>query len=176
VELMCVGRLSKEKGPGLAVDVASELYRRGMDVHLTMVGSGPMINELTQRAKHLPVTFTGHIHDRSEIAGLLAAADVTLAPCEVETFGLAVLESLACGIPVVTTDSGAAFEVCGATCGIAAPPDAEKMADAVVSLLSRDPHVLRLRARERAECFPWTKAAETVLAVHSGHRQAVRSA
>jgi alpha-1,6-mannosyltransferase len=176
VELICVGRLSKEKEPGLAIDVAAELYRRGLDVHLTMVGDGPMMDWLTQRAEPYPVTFAGHVHDRSEIAHLLASADVTLAPCRAETFGLAVLESLACGTPVVTSDSGAGFEVCGPTCGMAAPPDAGSMADAVSDLLGRDRHALSLRARERAECFPWSSTAASVLAVHLGQRLAVRGA
>jgi alpha-1,6-mannosyltransferase len=176
VQLITVGRLSKEKEPGLAVGVAAELHRRGLDVHLTMVGSGPMMKSLQRRAQNLPVTFTGHIHDRSEIARLLRAADVTLAPSRAETFGLAVLESLACGTPVVTSVSGAGVEVCGPSCGMAAPPDAVRMADAVSTLLGSDRHALRLLARARAERFPWNRAAESVLAVHLGYPQEVRCA
>jgi alpha-1,6-mannosyltransferase len=173
VELICMGRLSKEKEPALAVDVTAELQRRGRDVHLTMVGSGPMRVALERRARNVPVTFTGHVDDRGEVAGLLASADVTLAPCRAETFGLAVLESLACGTPVVTSESGAGAEVCGADCGMAAPPDAERMADSVNQLLDRDRHLLRRRARARAEEFPWARAAESVLAVHLGERERV---
>jgi alpha-1,6-mannosyltransferase len=170
LELICVGRLSKEKEPTLAVDVAAELHRRGVDVHLTMVGTGPMSGVLERRARRTPVTFTGHVHGRSAVAGLLAGADLTLAPCGAETFGLAVLESLACGTPVVTSDSGAAFEVCGPGCGAAAPADAGKMADVVTMLLSGDREALRVRSRARAELFPWSKAAESVLAAHFGER------
>jgi alpha-1,6-mannosyltransferase len=176
VELICVGRLSKEKEPALAVDVAAELHRRGLDVHLTMVGAGPMMDWLKRRAQGYPVSFADHIHDRGEIVHLLASADVTLAPCRAETFGLAVLESLACGTPVVTSDSGAGFEVCGPTCGIAAPPEAGRMADAVSDLLERDRQSLSLCARERAECFPWSSTAESVLAVHLGQSRTVRYA
>jgi alpha-1,6-mannosyltransferase len=176
VELISVGRLSKEKEPGLAVDVAEELYRRGLDAHLTMVGAGPMMSSLRRRSRDLFVTFTGHIHDRCEVARLLRAADVTLALSRAETFGLAALESLACGTPVVTSDSGAGVEVCGTSCGIAAPPHAGKMADAVTILLGRDRQSLRLRARARAELFPWSRAAESVLAVHLGRAQRIRGA
>jgi alpha-1,6-mannosyltransferase len=170
LELICVGRLSKEKEPTLAIDAATELHRRGVDVHLTVVGTGPMLGVLKRRARRVPVTFTGHVHERSAVAGLLADADLTLAPCGAETFGLAVLESLACGTPVVTSDSGAAFEVCGPGCGAAAPADAGKMADAVTMLLSGDRDALRLRSRARAELFSWNKTAESVLAVHLGER------
>jgi alpha-1,6-mannosyltransferase len=176
VELICVGRLSREKEPGLAVDVAAELHRRGLDVHLTMVGAGPMSSCLRRRSHGLPVTFTGHIDDRGEIARLLRAADVTLAPSGAESFGLAALESLACGTPVVTSESGAGVEVCGKSCGMAAPPDAGKMADAVSLLLALDREGIRARARARAELFPWTSAAESVLAVHLGRALPVRGA
>jgi alpha-1,6-mannosyltransferase len=168
VELVCVGRLSKEKEPALAVDTARELQRRGVDAHLTVVGTGPLSGPLERRAHGVAVTFAGHVHDRTEVARLLASADVTLAPCRAETFGLAVLESLACGTPVVTSDGGAGFEVCGGECGIAAPSHPAQMADAVTELLGRDRARQRLRARERAEQFPWSRAAESVLAVHLG--------
>jgi alpha-1,6-mannosyltransferase len=173
VELVCVGRLSKEKEPELAVDTVRELQRRGVDAHLTMVGTGPMSGPLEQRSRGAAATFAGHIHDRHEVARLLAAADVTLAPCRAETFGLAVLESLACGTPVVTSDGGAGFEVCGGACGIAAAGPGQ-MADAVTELLGRDRARQRLRARARAEQFPWSRAAESILALHLGAR-ALRS-
>src|SRR5580704_19382121 len=131
-----------------------------------MVGARPLMGWLERRAQGLPVTFTGHVHDRREIAGLLAGADVTLAPCRAETFGLAVLESLACGTPVVTSDGGAGFEVCGGECGIAAAADPVRTADAVTELLDRDRPRQRLRARARAEQFPWARAADSVLALH----------
>jgi alpha-1,6-mannosyltransferase len=166
VELVCVGRLSKEKEPELAIDAAAELHRRGLDVHLTMVGAGPMQEALERRAQKARVSFLGHVHDRREIAGRLAAADVTLAPCRAETFGLSVLESLACGTPVVTSESGAGSEVCGDGNGLAVPPDPGAMADAITMLISRPRATVRRRARMRAEQFPWSRTAQSVLAVH----------
>jgi hypothetical protein len=50
------------------------------------------------------------------------------------------------------------------------------MADAVMDLCDRDRPTLRLRARQRAECFPWATAAESVLAAHLGHHQQARAA
>src|SRR3712207_7820352 len=51
--------------------------------------------------------FAGHIADRSAVAALLASADVVVAPGPVETFGLAALEALACGTPVVVDQASA---------------------------------------------------------------------
>ena len=171
IELICVGRLSKEKEPELAVEAVSELWGRRFDAHLTMVGTGPMLGRLQHRARGLPVTFAGHVHGRREVASLLAAADVALAPCRGENFGLSVLEAMACGTPVVTATSGAAFEVCGPEAGMAAPPDGPGIARAGVDLLDGDRPALSRAARGRAERFPWTRAAGSVLAVHLGDRQ-----
>jgi alpha-1,6-mannosyltransferase len=126
---------------------------------------------LQRQALGYPVTFAGHVADRAEVARLLASADVTLAPCRAEAFGLVVLESLASGTPVVTSDAGAAFEVCGPTCGVAAPNDATAMADAVSRILERDRLGTRLASRARAEEFSWSATAESVLALHFGRER-----
>ena len=60
----------------------------------------------------------GHLADRSSVAGLLASADVVMAPGPVETFGLAALEALACGTPVVAASTSAVAELVG---GVARP-------------------------------------------------------
>ncbi|MGH3241546.1 MAG: glycosyltransferase, partial [Spirillospora sp.] len=102
--LVHLGRLSREKRPDLALTTMRELRRRGVSVHLDVVGSGPLQAALRALAAReaLPVRFHGHVHRRADVVRLLAAADVALATCPVESFGLAVLEALACGVPVVT--------------------------------------------------------------------------
>ena len=68
-----------------------------------VVGDGPAGAALRRRAQGLPVTFTGHLANRRRMSHLLAAADVALATCPCESFGLAALEALACGTPVVAS-------------------------------------------------------------------------
>ena len=64
----------------------------------------------------------------------LGAADVVLAPGPVETFGLAALEALACGTPVVVSGSGALPEVIG---GAGVTVTGEDFAGGVLSVLER---------------------------------------
>ncbi|KAB2345135.1 glycosyltransferase [Actinomadura rudentiformis] len=167
VRLVHLGRLSTEKRPDLALKAAAELHRRGVNVHLDVVGDGPLsgtLREIAQRGD-LPVRFHGHVPGRADIARLLANADVALAPCPVESFGLAVLEALACGTPVVAADRGAAHELLVPGAGVAVPPAPEAFADGAQELLRLPADHRRKAARARAERYPWDATVTGMLDV-----------
>ncbi|GAB7193360.1 glycosyltransferase family 1 protein [Kineococcus sp. NUM-3379] len=165
--LVLASRLSREKRPEVAVEVVAELVRRGRRVRLVVVGDGPAGVGLQRRARGLPVGFTGFLREREELAAVLACADVVLAPGPVETFGLAALEALACGTPVLADSSSAVGEVL-AGAGLTAPGRAGAMADAVEELLTGPGAGAPRRrvARARAERFGWQGSVEGFLAVH----------
>ncbi|MFG2005300.1 glycosyltransferase [Spirillospora sp. NPDC048911] len=167
VRLVHLGRLSTEKRPDLALKATAELHRRGVPVHLDVVGDGPLSSTLRGFAQReaLPVRFHGHVPGRADIARLLANADVALAPCPVESFGLAVLEALACGTPVVAADRGAAYELLVPGAGVAVPPNAEAIADGVQQLLRLPAERRRKAARVRAESYPWDATVTGMLDV-----------
>jgi alpha-1,6-mannosyltransferase len=99
------------------------LHDAGMRVRLVIAGDGPLRRAMERRARHLPVTFLGFLNHRVEVARLLASADVALAPGPHETFGLAALEALACGTPVVASRSSALAEIVQPACGRAVTDD-----------------------------------------------------
>ncbi|MER6272095.1 glycosyltransferase [Streptomyces sp900105755] len=164
--VMC-SRLSVEKRPGTAIDAVEALVRRGRRVILVVAGDGPLRERLEQRVRErrLPVTFLGHVSDRDSLGALQASADVALAPGPAETFGLAALEAMACGTPVVASASSALPEVIGSA-GATAADRGEAFADAVEMLLERPAAGRRETARARAECFGWGTAVEAFLAAH----------
>jgi alpha-1,6-mannosyltransferase len=164
--VMC-SRLSVEKRPGTALDAVEALRRRGRRAVLVVAGDGPLRARLEQRAREsgLPVTFLGHVTDRGVLGALQASADVALAPGPAETFGLAALEAMACGTPVVASASSALPEVIGSA-GAVAADHGEAFADAVDLLLERLEADRRERARARAECFGWDAAVDAFLAAH----------
>ena len=166
-ELLVVyaSRLSATKRPELAVDAVAALRNGKIPAVLVMAGDGTRRTALAYRAARLPVRFAGHISDRAAVAALLASADVTLSPGPVETFGLAALESLACGTPVVVNEQSALPEVVGAA-GVAVPGTAEAFADAVSSLMERPRVERRAAARARAENFGWPRAVQGFLRAH----------
>ncbi|MGP4111793.1 glycosyltransferase [Streptomyces sp. 4N509B] len=163
---MC-SRLSPEKRPGLALDALAELLERGVDATLVVAGDGPLHGRLRERARQreLPVVFTGHIGDPADLAVLQATADVVLAPGPAETFGLAAMEALACGTPVVASDRSAVPALLG-DAGAVASGDGRSFADGVQRLLARPEAGRRAAARARAERFPWHAAVSAFLAAH----------
>lgn len=167
LRLVHVGRLSREKSPHLAVATAVELHRRGVPLRLDVVGTGPHRAELEAIAGDAPVVFHGHVAGRDQVARHFGQADVALSVCPGETFGLAVLESLACGTPVVTAAYGGARELVDETCGAWGEPVAARLADAVLELAARPQAEARAAARARAEQFCWGTTVREMVALHA---------
>lgn len=163
VLLISCTRLSAEKRPRRALRTVARLVAEGLRVRLVMIGDGPLRSKLTAESAGLPVTFTGWIEDRSEVAALLATADVVLAPGPIETFGLSALEALASGTPVVVSASSALPGVVG-DAGIAV--DGDDFSSGVRALLSRSETARRRCARARAETFSWASSVRGFLDVH----------
>ena len=166
LQLIAVTRLSAEKRPSLPLAALRRLLAAGVDAHLVVVGEGPLRSRLQTEAEGLPVTFTGHIADRRLLAALMAGADVGIAPCPAETFGLAPLEMLACGVPVVVTRPGGACELIDRGCGRAVDPEPAAVAGAVLDLAGLPPTGRRAAARARAEAFSWDAAVAGLLGAH----------
>ncbi|MFI0822384.1 glycosyltransferase [Streptomyces sp. NPDC021098] len=169
---MC-SRLAPEKRPGRALDTLAELRRRGVRAALVVAGDGPMRPRLEARARAegLPAVFLGHVGDRSRLAALQASADVVLAPGPAETFGLAALEALACGSPVVVSALSALPDIVGPA-GATAADGGAAFADSVAEVLARPEPVRRATARARAERYSWPAAVDAFLAAHDASRVA----
>ncbi len=162
--LVHCGRLSVEKRVDHSIDALAALCDFGVDARLLVVGEGPMRAKLQRQAAGLPIDFTGFVSNRHTVAGLLASADVTLAPGPHETFGLAALESLACGTPAVVSRTSALTEIITPDSGASAENHPEAIARAVGSVISRPEFHRRICARRRAEVFTWQRAAAGMLA------------
>jgi alpha-1,6-mannosyltransferase len=166
-ELLVVyaSRLSAAKRPELAVDTIAALRNAKVPAVLVLAGDGTRRTALAYRAARLPVRFAGHIAGRAAVAALLASADVVVQPGPVETFGLAAVEALACGTPVVVNESSALPEVIG-DAGVAVAGTPEAFADGVRELMERPEPERRAAAREKAERFGWPQAVDGFLRAH----------
>ncbi|GAA4258284.1 glycosyltransferase family 1 protein [Dactylosporangium darangshiense] len=166
IRLVTVTRLSAEKHPDLSVEALRELRRRGIPATLDVIGTGPMLRRLQRDAEGLPVRFLGHVADRQRLADLVAGADVSLSPSPAETFGLATLESMACGVPVVVPAKGAAGELLlRPESGRVTDGTPQGLADGVESLLGVPAELRQSDARAVAEQFPWSATVNGLLDV-----------
>jgi glycosyltransferase involved in cell wall biosynthesis len=157
------GRIDIWKGVDVLLDAVPELQRRRPDVHVAVAGptvaeKGGYADRLARRATRLRgVHWLG---PRSDVAEMIADLDVLVLPStEPEPFGLAVIEALASGVPVVATAAGGPLEILGPhpdVNGRLIPPgDAIALADAVVSLLPPGPSSTEQR-RSRSVLTPAT--------------------
>ena len=164
--LVHCGRLSPEKRPGRSVDALATLRESGVDAVLVVAGDGPLRGHLIRHSANLPVHFIDFVTDRLTLAALVASADVALAPGPIETFGLAALEALACGTPVVVDSRSALPEVVGAA-GVSVAGEGPAFARGVTELLARPEPARRAAARHRAEQFGWGTSVTGFLAAHN---------
>jgi alpha-1,6-mannosyltransferase len=165
--LIHVGRLSPEKNPMMSIKALKILLRSKVDARLVVVGSGPLKEKMMEAAKGLPVEFYGFVSDRNQLAHLIAAADVSIAPGPLETFCLSALESLAVGTQVVCSSSSAVPEIIGIA-GEPARNYSESFAVSIQKILSRGNKSERaLVARKQAEKFSWWNTTQQMLRIHN---------
>jgi alpha-1,6-mannosyltransferase len=148
-----VGRFSFEKELGVLMEAWPEVHRRTGAV-LALIGHGPMRRKLVAQADGAPwARFLPYERDRGQLAELLAALDLFVAPSSNETFGLAALEALATGTPVLSADRGGISEQVLAS-GAGARFESGRAASLVeeaVALLRSDLPALGARGRSYAE-------------------------
>jgi glycosyltransferase involved in cell wall biosynthesis len=145
-DIVVVGRLLEHKRIDLLIDTVALLHADGMPVTCRIIGDGPERESLHDQADMLGVTstidFRHDVHGQDELYSLLKAARVFVFPSAREGFGIAVLEALACGLPVVTTsapDNLARHLVKSSARGVVCEPSAPAIADAVMRVLADSP-------------------------------------
>jgi D-inositol-3-phosphate glycosyltransferase len=177
--VVIAGRVQPLKGHELAVRALGELRAvRGWAPLLVVVGEAtpgelPFVTMLQALSRDLgvegDVAFVGAL-ERDALAGLLAAASVTIVPSFSETFGLVALESAACGTPVIGYRTGGLSESIaeGVSGVLLGTRDARYWATEIAVMIEnvnrRD--ALAVTARQHAERFTWSRAADRLLDVY----------
>lgn len=172
LELVSLGRLTAGKNTGAAIEALPALLA-DLDVRLTVVGDGPERGRLERLAvEHRlgdRVTFTGNLTHAAVLA-LLPRFHLLVFPSRVaEGFPKAVLDAMACGVPVVATDVSALPHLLRAgtdeACGrLLSSPDAAAIVDAIAELAARPEELAEMgrRAAEQARHFSLERWAEAI--------------
>ena len=114
------------------------------------------------------VKFVGHVADRSVVRCFYAGADVFVYPSLYETFGLTVLEAMACGTPVIASNTTSLPEVVGDAGLMVDPEDVQALKQAVYSVISDGDLYRHLVSRglDRASHFSWERTARETVKVY----------
>ena len=155
--LVYAGRFSGEKNLPVLFEAFEQL---GSPYHLLLIGGEqegrPAAN----------VTMLPYRRDSIELAEWLASADALVHAGTKETFGLVILEAMACGRPVVAVRAGAFPEFVDDKVGLLAEPGSgARMAEAIAELYARDIESLGANARARVQRkFTWNRAFQGQMA------------
>lgn len=172
--VVAVRRLVPRMGLDVLLEAWASLPTLAQDARLLIVGGGPERRALAELAEHLGVTasvrFLGEV-DEELLVSCYQAADISVVPTvSLEGFGLIILESLACGTPVIATDVGGLPEVLGPLSPDLivpagdAPALAERLSTALLDpATSPGPD----QCRRYAESFNWESAARKNQAIYS---------
>ncbi len=161
--VLYVGRIEKCKGILTLLEAAARVHQAVPDCRFVLAGARHStlrerdIEALLDRLKiREVVTFLGHV-PHEHLAKLYSRATVSVVPSHYETFGLAALESMKFGVPVVAAAAGSLPEIVldGVTGLLAPPGDAEAMATAVIRVLTDGDlrEDLSRNARQRAQQY-----------------------
>ena len=141
VLVLFLSRFHQKKGLELLIDACARAKAGRADAHLVLAGSGDhdYVKQVSQKVHDAGIshctTITGHLSDENKLAAL-ADADLFVLPSYGENFGLAVVEAMACGVPVLISDKvGIWPEIAEAEAGMVTPCDPAKIADAIDRLV-----------------------------------------
>jgi len=171
--VLWVGTQEERKNVGTVIEAFARVAARDHFISLVLHGpQGWLGDTVAERIRALRLEPRTYVREgslnRAELASLYARATVFVFPSLYEGFGLPVLEAMACGAPVVTSDRSALPESAGDAGVLVDPASAEAVADAILSLLDDGNRrsELRRRGRARAAGFSWDVTARRTWAVY----------
>jgi len=137
--IIFIGILTPRKGIPYLLDAIKIVISKRKDFFLDIVGNGPFMGDYKRMVEELDITevvkFHGKITDVEKLK-LLQTSDFMVLPSLYESFGVVLIEAMACGKPVITTLSGGQKEFVNKDNGILVPPkDPEALAEAIDYML-----------------------------------------
>ncbi|HEX7919068.1 MAG TPA: glycosyltransferase family 4 protein [Gemmatimonadales bacterium] len=169
-ELLFLGRLDPRNGLDTVLAAMGRVLEERPGAHLTVAGDGPLRPVYERLAKPLgrSVTFLGRVN--GDRPAHYARADLYLCPTTKASFGITLLEAMACGTPMVVSDIiGFRELVDGGREAVLVPKERPTAwADTILELLADRPRLDAMSAagRRKAEDYAWPRITEQVMGVY----------
>lgn len=170
IVLLYAGRISPEKNIRLLLDFMKILAKDEKDYRLLVAGAGPQADWLKEQAeKNIPnkIKLLGHL-DKDLLAAYYANADVFVHPNPREPFGIAPLEAMASGVPVVAPNSGGILSYADNENAWLVEPTGEEFAAALREIIE-NPELRERKiekALETARKNTWEVSTDRLLATY----------
>jgi glycosyltransferase involved in cell wall biosynthesis len=171
-QILWVGRFVTGKGVEYLIDAFSQVLTKSPDTHLVLVGVGPEKTAIEDRIRKLhlqsSVTFIDYL-DNEELPGVYKNSDVFVLPSLMEGVPRTILEAMACGVPVVTTNLPHLVGIIDGAGLVIPPKEPTLLSDAILSILT-DAHLaekMGQRGRNKIEQeYSWEDTVGKVLALY----------
>ena len=167
-----IGTVQPRKNYGRLMEALAALGKRFEDVHLVIAGGkgwldSPIFETVSRLALESRVHFTGFV-DEADVPALYSGAICTGYVSLYEGFGFPVLESMACGTPVLTSNVSSLPEVAGDAAPMVDPYDIDAIADGLKMLLESETKREQLvqSGLHQAQNFTWERSAQNLLQIY----------
>lgn len=172
--ILFVGRLEPRKNIPTLIEAFSLLIKNGFEEYSLVIGGAKDFGyeEIFKAAGSSvgvhKIIFPGTIFEK-DLPVLMSGAKIFAYPAFYEGFGLPVLEAMACGTPVVTSNTSSLPEIVGDAGILVNPYEVESLFSGLRTLLTDDNLFNQIRGRgiQRAKLFSWELCAEKTLQVYS---------
>lgn len=172
--VLYVGAEEPRKNVHFLINSLSKLKNRIPEVKLLKVGMPNDVGVRGKLLKHIEflnlqkdVIFTGYVSE-SELADIYNAVDLFVFPSLYEGFGLPPLEAMACGVPVITSNTSSLPEVVGDAAITVDPYDVDKFTEEMYEVLTNEGlrEEMTRKGLERSKVFTWDSSAKKTLKVY----------
>lgn len=137
IQLITTGRLIPEKHFDMLIQAVANIS--SLPLRLSIIGNGSEMNRLKKLVHELQiedkVQLMGH-KSKQEIVTLLQESDIFVLPSQSETFGVAYIEALACGLPIIATDCGGPRDIVTNSNGLLIPINNQQALEQAITHIS----------------------------------------
>ena len=172
-DIIYAGRLIRHKNLDLLIRALQFVKREVPDISTVIIGDGPDAARLKRLAKELGlennIKFTGFLENYDETIARMKSSKVFVMPSTREGFGMAALDSNACGLPLVTVKHrmNAVSDLVTEGTGLVCEPTIEELSKAIISVLEKSA-AMRTKCIELASGYDWDRISGVIETVYEG--------
>ena len=170
--IFSVGTVQPRKNYVRLVDALKRIRAQGLDVQLVIAGGqgwleGPLYKALEDEGISVYVRLIGFV-DEDDLPGLYSCALCVAFPSLYEGFGFPVLEGMACGVPVMTSNISSLPEVAGDAALMVNPYDTEEISETLVKVITDTTlrSTMIAAGYEQVKQFTWESSAKQLLQIY----------